>query len=86
MVYHGANFWKNSHTWWVKNDQCNLTKEEKDILLDDRSWLNDNLMDAAQKLICKSLDNLECYQSVLNSQKKRCNFLCSNQGPHSDYA
>ena len=76
-------FWKNSHTWWVKNDKYNLTKEEKDILLDDRSWLNDNLMDAAQKLICKSLDNLECYQSVWNSQKK---FLCSNQGPHSDYA
>ena len=68
-------FWKNSHTWWVKNDQYNLTKEEKDILLDDRSRLNDNLIDAAQKLICKSLDNLECYQTVLNSQKKDVTFF-----------
>ena len=68
-------FWKNSHTWWVKNDQYNLTKEEKDIVLEDRSWLNDNLMDAAQKLLCNSLDNLECYQSVLDSQKKDVTFF-----------
>ena len=60
----------SSHTW-VKNDQYNLTMRGKDILFDERSWLNDNLMDASQKLICNSLNNLECYQSVLNSQKKR---------------
>ena len=52
---------------------------ENDILLDDRSRLNDNLMDAAQKLICKSLNNLECYQSVLNSQKRDVTFFAETK-------
>ena len=41
-----------------------LTVKEKNILLSDTERLNDNIMDAAQKLICKA------YQSVLKWQKK----------------
>ena len=32
--------------------------------------LNDQLMDAGQKLICKAVEDLESYQSVLNCQKQ----------------
>ena len=31
-------------------------------------------MDAAQKLICKAIGDLDSYQSVLNSQKKKVTY------------
>ena len=37
-------------------------------------WLNDNLMDTAQKLVYKSLGYLASWQSVLNWQRKRTPF------------
>lgn len=33
--------------------------------------MNDSLMDAAQKLICKAIGDIDSYQSVLNSQKRK---------------
>ena len=47
-----------------------LKKEDQHILLSKDAWLNDRIMDAAQKLICKEIGNELSYQSVLNSQKK----------------
>ena len=47
-----------------------VTVKEKKILLSDTEWRNGNIMDAAQKLICKALGKSELYQSVLNRQKR----------------
>ena len=41
-----------------------------EILESKDGWLNDNLMDAGEQLICKVLGSLETYQLVLNCQKK----------------
>ena len=56
---------------WIKNELYELKESDKEILEGSDCWLNDNLMDAGQKLICKALGSLETYQSVLNCQKKR---------------
>ena len=47
-----------------------LKKEDQHLLLSKDDWLNDRIMDAAQKLICKEIGRDESYQSVLNSEKK----------------
>ena len=60
----------NSSKVWLKTADYLLTEKEKNILLSDTEWFNDNIMDAAQKLICKRLGSLESYQSVLNWQKR----------------
>ena len=36
----------------------------------ESAWLNNNLMDSAQKLIYKSLGNLTSWQSILNWQRR----------------
>ena len=46
---------------WLRNEMYILKKEDQHLLLSKDGWLNDRMMDAAQKLICKS---------VLNSEKK----------------
>ena len=56
---------------WIKNELYELKESDKEILEGSDCWLNDNLMDAGQKLICKALGSLDMYQSILNSQKKR---------------
>ena len=43
-----------------------LKKEDKHLLLSKDAWLNDCIMDAAQKLIRKEIGTDESYQSVLN--------------------
>ena len=43
---------------------------KKKILLSESNCLNDNIMDAAQALICKALGAEIHYQSVLNCQKQ----------------
>ena len=53
---------------WLETDNYILTVKEKNILLGHTEWLNDNIMDVAQKLICKAIGRLESYQSVLNWQ------------------
>ena len=55
---------------WLETDSYILTVKEKKILLSDTEWLNNNIMDAAQKLICKALGRLESHQLVLNWQKR----------------
>ena len=56
---------------WIKNELYELKDSDREILEGSDCWLNDNLMDAGQKLICKALGSLEAYQSVLNCQKKQ---------------
>ena len=43
---------------WIKNNDRNLKYSDREILLGESTWLNDNLLDSAQKLIRKSLGNL----------------------------
>ena len=55
--------------FWVCNDLYFLKNEDANILKSQTAWLNDRIMDAAQKLICKTLGEEDNYQSVLNTQK-----------------
>ena len=55
---------------WLRNEMYILKKEDQYLLLSKDAWLNDRIMDAAQKLICKEIGTDESYQSVLNSEKK----------------
>ena len=54
----------------IETDNYILTVNEKKILLCDTELLNDNKMEAAQKLIFKALGRLESHQSVLNWQMR----------------
>ena len=60
----------DANNFWLKNDLYNLRFDDQKILRSPTVWLNDRIMDAAQKPICKEL-GLE-YQSVLNVQKSGC--------------
>ena len=55
---------------WLPNEMYILKKEDQHLLLSKDAWLNDRIMDAAQKLICKKIGTDESYQSVHNSEKK----------------
>ena len=55
--------------FWVRNDLYFLKDEDANILKSQTTWLNDRIMDPAQKLICKTLGEEDNYQSVLNTQK-----------------
>ena len=55
--------------FWVRNDLYFLTNEDANILKSQTAGLNNRIMDAAQKLICKTLGEEDNYQSVLNTQK-----------------
>ena len=57
-----------------KNNDYHLKYSDREILLSESAWFNDNLMDSAQKLICKSLRNLASWQSVLNWQRRGAPF------------
>ena len=56
--------------FWLRNDPYFLKQEDEQILLSNNAWLNDRIMDAAQKLICKEIGTMDSYQSVLNSERK----------------
>ena len=56
--------------FWLRNDLYFLKQEDEQILLSNNAWLNDRIMDAAQKLICKEIGTMDSYQSVLNSERK----------------
>ena len=66
---------------WIKNELYELTVADREILESIGGWLNDNLMDAGQQLICKALGSFETYQSVLNCQKKESTYF-SVSGDH----
>ena len=55
---------------WLRNELYILKKEDQHLLLSKDVWLNDRIMDAAQKLIYKEISTDESYQLVLNSEKK----------------
>ena len=59
----------NDQKVWLETDNYTFTVKEKKILLRDTEWLNDNITDPAQKLICKALGRLESHQSVLNDKR-----------------
>ena len=62
-------------TSWLKNELYELIEADREILGSKDGWLNYNLMDAGQELICKALGRLETYQSVLNCQKKESTYF-----------
>lgn len=51
---------------WLRDELYELTESDKHILTSTSLWLNDKRMDADQKLICKALNCLDSYPSVLN--------------------
>ena len=55
---------------WLRNEMYILEKEDLHLSLSKDAWLNDRIMDAAQKLICQEIGADESYQSALNSEKK----------------
>ena len=55
---------------WLRNEMYTLKKEDQHLLLSKDAWLNNRIMDTAQKLICKEIGTNESNQSVLNSEKK----------------
>ena len=59
-------------TWetFLVYHRSNLLENDRKILESKDGWLNDNLLDAVQQLICKAFGSLETYQSLLNCQKK----------------
>ena len=56
--------------FWLKNDLYKFKIEDKRILQSTDGCLKDRIMDAAQKLICKTLGTEDTYQSVLNCKKR----------------
>ena len=58
----------------LKNNDNHLKYSDREILLSERAWLNDNSMDSAQKLICKLLGNLGSWQPILNWQRRGTSF------------
>ena len=61
---------KKVEGYWLKNGLYHIYLEDKEILRSPTAWLNDRIMDAAQKLICKELGADDDYQSVLNVQRR----------------
>ena len=55
---------------WKKNNDYHLKYSDREILLIESAWLNDNLICSAQNLIYKSLGNLASWQSTLNWQRR----------------
>ena len=56
--------------FWIHNELYYLKSEDANILHSENAWFNDRIIDAAQKLICKTHGDEGNYQSVLNTQKK----------------
>ena len=61
---------KKDDVYWLKNGLYHLSLEDEEILRTPTALLNDRIMDAAQKLICKELGAEYDYQSVLNVQRR----------------
>ena len=62
---------KKDKLYWSKNDLYDLHFEEEEIPRSPNAWLNDRIMDATKRLICKKLGAHDDYESVLNVQKRR---------------
>ena len=46
------------------------SKKEQEILLSKHEWLNNDIIDVVQRLICREIGIESTFQSALNSQKK----------------
>ena len=56
---------------WLCNEIYILKKEDQHLLLSKNAWLNDRIMDAAQKLICKKLVQMSHISRYLLILKKK---------------
>ena len=61
---------KNDKLCWLENDLHNLHFKDEEILQSLMRWLNNRIVDVAQKLIYLELGANEDYKSVLNAQKR----------------
>ena len=61
----------------VTNMLHHWTVDGKHVLIAEKAWLNDKIMDAAEKLIYMALGNLDSCQYLLNSQKRGNSFYPS---------
>ena len=61
---------RKEEEFWIRNELYYLKKEDFEILQSKTAWLNDRIMDAAQRLICETLGDQSNYQSVLNTRKQ----------------
>ena len=84
LIYHRSNLLEKESmsaesiilaTSWLKMELFEHTEADMEILESKDGWLNDNLMDTGEQLICKVLGRLETYQSVLNCQKKELTYF-----------
>ena len=65
----------------LQNKFYYLKNENKNILMTKDPWLNDRIMDATQKLICKVSGKTDSLQSVLNLQRRsKMPFRAVNNG------
>ena len=82
MIYDRTLYWqfneeaisseeKKDKLYWFKNDLYHFQIEDEEILWSPTARLNDHIMDAAEKLICKKLGADDDYQSVFNVQKRQ---------------
>ena len=41
--------------FWLRNTLYYLKTADRDVIMDPTSWLNDQIMDAAQQILCKGM-------------------------------
>ena len=56
----------------MKSDPYHLHFKDEEIPWSPTAWLNDHVMDAVQKSICKKLGADDDYQWALNVEKRWC--------------
>ena len=64
----------NGEEFCIRNDLCNLKKEDTGILHSQSAWLNDRIMDAVQKLICETLGEEKSYHCFEYTKGSRNTF------------
>ena len=62
---------KKDELYRLNNDLYHLHFEEEAIPQSPTAWLNDPIMDATKRLICKKLGAHDDYESILIVQKHR---------------
>ena len=58
------------------------TIRRKGILLTEKAWLDDGIIDATQILICKALGNKDLYKSFKLTKEEQVTFQSSFQRAH----
>ena len=57
---------------WLHNRMYILTQKDKEVLLSKDEWLNDQLMDTAQKLICEEIGTSFTLKKKMSSPTELC--------------